>query len=153
MISIIAGMTASRIIGLEGKLPWNIPEDLKNFKRLTSNSVVIMGRKTYESIGRPLPNRENIVVSRTMEETSGIVVCRSFEEAITKAKSFGKEVFLIGGNSIYREGLKVADKMYLSWIKKEYSGDTYFPEFDSSLWKVVKSQDFGEFVLKEYERA
>jgi len=140
-ISIIAGMTQERVIGKDGMLPWNIPEDLRNFRKYTSGNVVVMGRKTYESIisylGKPLPNRENIVVSRTMEVKEGIHVCRSFEEAMDTAQGFGKEVFIIGGTSLFVKGLEVADRLVLSWIKKDYPGDAYFPSFDVTKWKVV----------------
>ena len=155
-ICIIAGLTKKRVIGKEGKLPWHIPEDLKNFKKLTSGQVVVMGRKTFESIlsflGKPLPNRVNIVVSRTMEGKKGIGICRSFEEAMEQAKLFGKDIFIIGGTSMFAEGLKVADKLFLSWVKKAYEGDVYFPEFDMNDWEVIEEKDFGEFVLKVYSR-
>lgn len=152
MISIIAALDPNRVIGKDGKLPWHISEDLKNFKRLTSGATVIMGRRTFESIGRPLPNRNNIVISTTMQPQAGIDVCRSLPEAIEKAKSYNKDIFIIGGSRAYREALPIADRMYLSFVKKEYDGDAYFPEFDESKWKITDRKDFEEFELVAYER-
>ena len=150
---IIAAMTSGkRVIGKDGKLPWDIPEDLKNFRRLTANSTVIMGRKTFESIGRPLPKRDNIVVSSKMEQQEGVVVCKSVEEAVETAKGFGRETFVIGGSGIYKAFLPVADKMYLSFVKKEYDGDVCFPEFDESEWNIESEEDFGEFVFRVFVR-
>lgn len=152
MIALIAGLTKNRIIGKGGSLPWHIPEDLKNFKRLTSGHTIIMGRKTYESIGRPLPNRNNIVVSRTMEPKEGIEVCSSFEEAMDKAGQKEGDTFIIGGTSMFAEGLAVADTLYLSWVKKDYEGDTYFPAFDANDWEMTEEKDFDDFVFTAYKR-
>ena len=152
MISIIAAMTKKRVIGIKHKLPWNIPEELKNFKRLTSGNTVIMGRKTFESIGRPLPNRNNIVVSRSMQASEGITVCGDLNEAVEKGKSFGKEIFIIGGASIYEQAIEFADKMYLSFVKKDVEGDAYFPEFNQDEWSVEKKEEHPEFELVVFVR-
>jgi len=152
MIALIAGLTKNRIIGKDGSLPWHIPEDLRNFKQLTSGHTIIMGRKTYESIGRPLPNRNNIVVSRTMEAADGIEVCSSFEEAMGKARQKEGDTFIIGGTSMFAEGLAVADTLYLSWIKKDYEGNIYFPAFDVNDWKMTEEKDFDDFVFTAYKR-
>ena len=152
MISIIAALTSERVIGKDNKLPWHISDDLRNFKSLTSGNTVVMGRKTFESIGRPLPNRNNVVVSSTLQPSEGIFVCRSLEDAIETSKNFGKEIFIIGGSNIYAQSLEFADRMYLSYVKKNYEGDTFFPEFDESDWRVVERQDFPEFELVVYER-
>jgi len=152
MIALIAGLTKNRIIGKDRSLPWHIPEDLRNFKRLTSGHTIIMGRKTYESIGRPLPNRNNIVVSRTMEAADGIEVCSSFEAAMDKAGQKEGDTFIIGGTSMFAEGLTVADTLYLSWIKKDYEGDTYFPAFDINDWEMTEEKDFDDFVFTAYKR-
>src|SRR3989338_139592 len=117
IISIIAAMDRNRVIGKDNALPWNIPEDLKNFKALTSGKSVIMGRKTFESLGRPLPKRQNIVVSRGMPPIEGVIVCSSLDEAFQAAAS--EEVFVIGGASIYAQALPYADRMYLSYVDKE----------------------------------
>jgi dihydrofolate reductase len=150
MISIIAAMNNERVIGKNNALPWNIPEDLKNFKKLTSGNAIIMGRKTYESIGRPLPNRQNIVVSKTMEPAEGIEVCRSLEAAVTAAKS--EEVFVIGGATIYQQALPFTDRMYLSYVDKKVEGDVFFPKFEEAEWDITKTEQFDGFVLKVFER-
>lgn len=156
MITIIVGMTKERVIGKNNELPWYISEDLKNFKKLTLNNTVIMGRKTYDSIikriGKPLPNRNNIVISRSMQKqdtnsTKEVQVCRSMNEAIETAKQHNNEIYIIGGTSIYKEALPFAKKMMISYIKKEYEGDTYFPEFNQEEWEKESEQDFEEFTF------
>lgn len=148
-------MTKEGVIGKDNSLPWKIPEDLQNFKNVTSGKTVIMGRKTFESIPekyRPLPNRHNIIISRSMSSQEGIDVCRSVKEALEKAESYGKEVFIIGGSSIYEQTLPSADKMYLSFVKKDYQGDTYFPKFNKEEWTVENKKEFQEFELVTYIR-
>ena len=148
-------MTKNRVIGKDNSLPWHIPEDLKNFKELTTENAVIMGRKTWESIPekfRPLPNRNNIVISRNMNSLEGIDVCSSVEEALEKAKSYDKEIFIIGGSSIYEQFLPLTDKMYISYLKEEYAGDTYFPNFNKEDWEIIERKDFAEFEFIVYER-
>ena len=154
MKAIIAAMTKERVIGRDNKLPWNIPEDLINFKRLTLNNTVIMGRKTYESIPkkfRPLPKRHNIILSRSMNAI-GIDVARSFEEALRIADSYGNDIFFIGGPEIYRQALSFADTMFISYIKKNYEGDTYFPKFDQKNWRIEERHDFADFELIVYKK-
>ena len=131
-ISLIVALTKSRVIGKNTSLPWHIPEDLANFKQLTKGNIVIMGRKTFESIGKPLPNRINIVVSKTLpsQQIPGVIILRTFDLALSEAQKSNKQIFIIGGNSIFSEGLKVADTLHVSWIKKEYAGDVYFPTID-----------------------
>ena len=147
-------MTKNRVIGKDNSLPWHIPEDLKNFKELTTENTVIMGRKTWESIPekfRPLPNRNNIVISRNLS-AEGADVCSSVKEALEKAKSYGKEIFIIGGSSIYEQFLPLTDKMYISYLKEEYAGDTYFPNFNKEDWEIIERKDFAEFEFIVYER-
>ena len=119
MIIIIAAMTKSRVICKNNNLIWRIPEDLKNFKRITEWISIIMGRKTYDSIGRPLTNRNNIVISRAMPKAEGVDICPRVEEAIEKAKEYGKDIFIIGGASVYAQTIGIADKMFLSFVKKD----------------------------------
>lgn len=148
-------MTNNRVIGKDNSLIWHIPEDLKNFKELTSNNTVIMGRKTWESIPekfRPLPNRNNIVISRNLSSIEGAEVCSSVANALEKAKSYEKEVFVIGGSSIYEQTLHLASKIYLSYIRKEYDGDTYFPRFNEDDWEITETKDFAEFKFVVYEK-
>lgn len=157
MISIIAAIGKNRELGKDNKLLWHIPEDFKRFKDLTSGHVVIMGRKTYESLPekfRPLPNRANIVVTRDMNfNAKGITVCHSIEEALQFAKQEKtsavfplpsptaevKEIFIIGGASIYEQGIKYADKLYLTLVDKEYpDADAFFPEYSEFKKKVFE---------------
>ena len=152
MIAIIVGLTKKRIIGKNNDLPWKISDDLKNFKKHTNNKTIIMGRKTYESIGRPLPNRNNIVISRTMQPKENLTIATSIEDAIEKAKQFNQDIFIIGGSTIYEKFLPIVDKLYLSWIKQDYDGDTYFPEFNLEDWQEESKEAFDEFDFIIYKR-
>lgn len=155
MISIIAAIGKNRELGKDNKLLWHIPEDAKRFKDLTSGHVVIMGRKTYESLPekfRPLPNRINIVVTRnpTFTKINQLIVVGSIEEAIRLAqdKMPSKEIFIIGGASIYEQGIKYSDKLYLTLVEKEYpDADTFFPDY-SQFKKIVFNKDGVEPFLK-----
>ena len=149
---IIVAMTKDRVIGKDNKMPWHLPEDLKLFKKLTSGNTVIMGRRTYESIGRPLPNRNNIVISRSNADISGVVVCRSMEEAVTRAEEFGQKIFFIGGSEVYRQALPLADYLYISWLKQDCAGDTKFPEFDKSEWERLSETEYPEFTNILYKK-
>ncbi len=155
MIAIIVGMTKNRVIGKGNNLPWHISEDLKNFKKITSGNTVIMGRKTYDSIlsmiGHPLPNRNNIVISRSLLDER-VTVCGSVEEAVGKGRSLEKDIFVIGGATIYKLFLPIVDKKYISWIKKDYEGDVYFPKFNLDEFEVETTQDFGDFEFMVYKR-
>src|SRR3989339_1546089 len=148
MISIIVGMTKTGVIGKDNKLPWHIPDDLQNFKLLTEGKVVIMGRKTFESLPkkfRPLPNRHNMIISRSQDQIEGAEVCTSIEQALEKGKSFQKDIFVIGGAAIFTQALPFVDTMFISYIKKEYEGDIYFPAFNKKEWKIIDKKDFPEF--------
>ena len=150
MISIIAAIAQNGVIDDKNALLWHISEDMRFFKRTTSGHPVIMGRKTYESLGRPLPNRTNVVISRTPREIEGCTVVNSLEEAIALFPK-EEEVFIIGGAQIYAEALKCADRIYLTRVERDYEGDASFPEVDWSQWHLVDEQhhDRGE----EYEGA
>jgi len=152
VIVLIAAMSKNGVIGVDNSLPWSIPEDLANFKRLTLGHPIIMGRSTYESIGRPLPKRVNIVLSRTMRTQEGIIVCKDLKEAFAVARQYHDTVFVIGGATVYAQALLFADKLCISWVKKNYVGDTFFPTVDWSSFKEVFSQEYNDFVYKEYER-
>lgn len=149
---IIAAMTYDRVIGKEGKLPWRIPEDLKKFKQLTTGNTVVMGRRTFESIGKPLSKRNNIVVSTSMQEREGLTVCKNLEDAIEEADRFKCKVFMIGGASIYEQALPLVSEMYLSYVKEFYEGDRYFPEFDRNDWYLADVEDHEEFLWIYYRR-
>ncbi len=152
MITIIAAMTRDRVIGNGNALPWHLPEDLRHFKRITAGNTVLMGRKTFESIGKPLPRRHNVVVSATMAATPGVDVCASVDEGLARARSYGKEVFVIGGAQVYRQALARADRMLISHVRDAHQGDTRFPEFDAAEWEITHREDHGEFELVEYRR-
>lgn len=132
-ISLISAIARSnRAIGKDNALLWHIPEDFKHFKELTSGHAIVMGENTYRSIGRPLPNRTNIVLSQTSDfAPEGVVVVRSIKEALERAKAVEQEeVFIIGGASIYRQFITMADRLYLTLVEGDYEADTFFPEYD-----------------------
>ncbi|MDI6740549.1 MAG: dihydrofolate reductase [Candidatus Edwardsbacteria bacterium] len=149
---IIVAMTKDHVIGKSGKMPWHISDDLKLFKKLTTGNTVIMGRTTYESIGKPLPKRTNIVVSATVKEIPGAEVCATFEDAVKKAEGLRRDIFFIGGASIYKQALPIADAMHVSWVKQQYAGDARFPEFDLARWEKVSEEDYPEFIHALYQR-
>ena len=141
MISIIAAVAQNGVIGDKNALLWHISEDMRFFKRTTSGHPVIMGRKTYESLGRPLPNRTNVVISRTQREIEGCTVVGSLEEAVALFPK-EEEVFIIGGAQIYALALAIADKMYLTRVYHDYQGDTSFPKWDSDEWQLSNKESF-----------
>ena len=155
---IIAAMTRDRVIGKDGKLPWRIPDDMDLFRQFTVGNTVIMGRKTYESIGRPLKDRVNIVVSSSMHGASGLYVCRSLEKALDLAGKLDlsngvkTEAFVIGGSGLYQAALPLAGRMYISYVKQDYRGDAYFPEFSEEDWVVKERKEYNEFRWVHYER-
>jgi dihydrofolate reductase len=154
-INVIVAMTKSRVIGKDGTLPWHLSEDLKLFKAHTTGNIVVMGRKTFDSIGRPLPNRRNIVVSKSIkdsEKVAGVAYYPDLEHAIAAAQEGDGRIFIIGGASIYHQMIEKADRLYISLVDGEYEGDTYFPEIKDELWKVVVTEPHAGFTLKIYER-
>src|SRR5262245_13348794 len=134
-VYLIAAVASNGIIGANGKLPWNLPEDLRHFKKLTLGHPVIMGRRTWESLKGPLPGRENIVVTRRRDyEAPGAAVASSLEAAL--ALCAGEPVaFVIGGTSLFRDSLPLAAGLVLTEIKRDYPGDTWFPEWDRAQWR------------------
>jgi dihydrofolate reductase len=149
---IVVAMTEDRVIGNDNGIPWHIPEDLEHFKRLTTGGVVIMGRKTFQSIGRPLPDRHNLIVSKTLAEVDGAEVVPSLEAAIERASQFHKDIFFIGGREIYKKALDIAGFMYVSWIPGHAEGDTKFPPFDHTRWEPVDEKVHENFRLVLYRR-
>ena len=138
MIGLIVAYTRNRVIGNKGQIPWRIKGEQRRFRELTTGNVVIMGRKSYEEIGRPLPNRFNIIVSRTEKyEDENLITVPSLTEAIEYAKEnfTDKDIFLSGGAGIYNEGLPLAEKLFITEVDATILGDTYFPEFDESLYE------------------
>lgn len=152
-LSIIAIVAANDVIGRGNQLPWHMPADLKRFKQLTMGHHLIMGRKTYQSIGKPLPGRINVVVTRNLDFTpDGVAVARSVEEAISKAEAAGDdEIFIGGGADVYAQTLHRADRMYITRVHGEPEGDTFFPEFDDvNEWKLVDAEHFEADERNEY---
>ncbi|HAA93900.1 MAG: hypothetical protein CMM48_15355 [Rhodospirillaceae bacterium] len=135
-LSLIVAMAENRVIGRDGDLPWRIPEDLQRFKNTTMGKPMIMGRKTWESLGRPLPGRPHIVISRDPEYAAdGVVTVTSFEDARANAEALADdEIMVIGGAEIYRAALDRANRIYLTEVHQAVDGDTYFPEFDRTDW-------------------
>ena len=174
MISLIVAMSKNRVIGQGGKIPWHISNDLKRFKALTMGHPIIMGRKTYESLGHALPGRTNIVLSQSPAFSApGCATVKSLKEALDSAKNSegGKdEVFIIGGESLYKQTLLSADKIYLTLVDIEVVGDpsplgkdegqvAFFPEFNKSEWKIISQEkhegegnDFPGYAYFIYER-
>jgi dihydrofolate reductase len=150
-MTVLAAMTASRVIGRDNQLPWHIPEELDLFRRLTIGGTLIMGRRTFEAIGRPLPGRRNIVVSRTLIPTTGIEICTSFVQALRQTAG-EKEVFAIGGRQIFAEALPLADYLRISWLHQEYAGDVFFPHLAEETWRVQSREEFAEFTHILYRR-
>ena len=144
-------MANNRVIGNKGKLPWRIPEEMKFFKATTTNNTVLMGRNTFESIGRPLPNRLNIVLSKTMPEQKGVIVMRDIEQVFDFPLIMGT-IFLIGGAQMYESLLDRCDGAYLSHIAGEYEGDTFFPELGKDFGPGRVVQTSNQFEVRYYKR-
>lgn len=158
MISIIVAVAENGVIGDQNALLWHISEDLRRFKTLTTGHPVVMGRKTFESLGRPLPNRTNVVISRQELAIAGCEVVHSLDEALALFPA-DEEVFIIGGAQIYAEALPIADRFYLTRVGHAYEGDTRFPEWDADAWRLAASErhDRGAeyphpFTFETYER-
>ena len=158
LVALIAAVAANRSIGRDNRMPWHLPEDLKRFKSLTFGHPVLMGRRTWESIGRPLPGRENIVLTRSADFSApGCRVAHSLEEALESCRG-ADTVFVIGGVELYRAALPLADRLLLTEIRREYPGDAFFPAFDRSLFRETsrqrnRSSDGLEYDFVEYWRA
>jgi len=142
-LSLIVAMARNRVIGRDNAMPWHLPEDLKFFKSMTMGKPIVMGRKTFESIGRPLPGRLNIVITRDSAwQHEGVAVAHSLEDALALAQADpgareAGEIMVIGGEQIYRAALKKADRLYITRVDTEVAGDAYFPEFDEGDWRQV----------------
>jgi dihydrofolate reductase len=146
----IAAMSQNRVIGSEGKIPWHIPEDFKWFKKITTGNTILMGRKTFESIGRPLPNRVTIVLSRGDFNCPGVRTVKALSEIDLSNES--GEVFVCGGAEVYRQTLPRCSDLYLTLVKREVTGDTFFPEFESLFEHVEVIGDTPEYRIDHYRR-
>jgi dihydrofolate reductase len=133
------------VIGDKGAMPWYLSADLKKFRKITTGFPIIMGRKTYQSIGRPLSNRTNIIISRDSDYSAdGCLVFNTLDNALGHACQLASEVFIIGGSTLYEALLPVADTLYITQIHQEFAGDTSFPEFDSHEWQEVAREDIND---------
>ncbi len=147
---LIAAIAKNRVIGNAGKLPWHISEDLKRFKKLTTGHTILMGRKTFESIGKPLPNRRNIIL--TSQKISGIETYPTIEKALEELRNEEK-VFVIGGGEIYQQTLPLADELYLTFVEQEVEGDTFFPEYEKILqqqFQLVNEEIHEGYCFRDY---
>ncbi len=139
-LSIIVAIANHQVIGINNTLPWHLPEDLKRFRALTTGHHIIMGRKTYESLGRLLPGRTTVIVTRNKNfRLEGALIAHSLEGAVALCKS-DNEVFLIGGAELYQDGLKLANKLYITEVDLTVDGDAFFPEFDLNLWQETSRE-------------
>jgi dihydrofolate reductase len=139
MISLIVAHDLNRVIGYENEMPWHLPSELQYFKKMTMGKPMIMGRKTFESIGRPLPGRRNIVITRnTNYSADGIEVVGSLDEALQLVQDV-PEIMIIGGAQIFEQAMAIADKLYITLINYEFNGDTYFPQYEE--WQLTSSSE------------
>lgn len=160
----IAAISDNFVIGLNNRMPWHLPEDLKLFKQRTLGNIIIMGRKTFESIGRPLPGRTTIVISSSdkVRETlgeSGIKVCADLESALKEAASAAEKpsaknpkIFVAGGASVYAQAIDGAQQLYISRVPGNFDGDTFFPKFTNIEWRLTGSEKHADFTLESYSR-
>ena len=163
-VAMIAAMSRNRVIGVNNRLPWYLPEDLKRFKSLTLGKPLVMGRKTFESIGRALPGRLNIVITRDSHyQREGIRVCHSLDEALQLADhqaliDGADEIMVMGGGEIYRQALAVADRLHLTEVDVEVEGDAFFPDFECDQWEeveripMVSEPDRPNYAFVQYRR-
>lgn len=141
-MKLIVAKASNNVIGDNNNLIWHLPNDLKHFKNLTTNHPIIMGRKTYESLGRALPNRTNIIITRdTNYVDDQIVITYSLENAIKKAKEINSDYFIIGGGEIYKQAMLLADELYITEVHHEFEGDTFFPEIDEETFEEVSREN------------
>jgi dihydrofolate reductase len=140
-ISLIVAMSKNRVIGRDNKMPWHLSADLKRFRAITMNAPILMGRKTFESIGKPLDGRTNLILSKNTDyQPAGCLVFNSLETALNDAQNYGEELFVIGGATLYEMALPLAKQLYLTDIQAEFEGDTFFPEFDLNDWREIGSE-------------
>ena len=141
LISAIVAMASNRVIGNRGDIPWKIPGEQKMFKEITLGHTVIMGRKTYESIGRPLPGRTNIVITRQTDfQAAGCIIAHDLDSAFKTCSPEENEAFICGGGQLYRESLPVTDRIYLTVLPRDVPGDTFFPEISELEFKITRSE-------------
>lgn len=153
LISAIFAMSRNRVIGKDNDLPWYLSDDLKFFKKKTLGHHIIMGRNSFEAIGRPLPKRTNVILTRNpYYVVSQCLIAHTVEEALSLAYNNGEEeAFIIGGEAVFRTALPLLDKIYMTYIDEDIEGDTYFPEFDESEWELISTQNFNADEKNDYD--
>jgi dihydrofolate reductase len=165
IISHLVAVSNELVIGVDNDLPWNLKDDLAHFKKYTLNKVIIMGRKTYESIGRPLPNRINYVISRTIKEIDGAHVFNNLEEAMLSAEKHNKnldienEIVIIGGGYLFEETLPILNKLVITKVDCSVEGDVYYPKINMNNWELISSESYikdsdndYDFKIEEYKK-
>ncbi len=151
MITIIAAIANNNALGINNKLIWHLPEDLKRFKRVTNGHHVIMGRKTFESLGKPLPNRTTIIITRNKNyKANNCIVVNSLDEALKNVKQ-DKNPFILGGAEIYKLAMPIADKLDLTIVHHEFEADAFFPEIDTSIWKEKSREKFKADEMNKFD--
>ena len=144
-------MSLNRVIGAGGKLPWHLPEDFKWFKQMTTGQVIVMGRKTFASIGKPLPNRTTIVLSRSHTPIPGVRLAAGFEDIdLSDPDLLGREIFICGGAEIYAQALPRCSDLFLTLVKREVPGDVFFPPFEAQFELHQKIRDLPDFTILHY---
>ncbi|MBL4724380.1 MAG: dihydrofolate reductase [Lutibacter sp.] len=142
MITIIAAVAENNALGKDNQLIWHLPADLKRFKKVTLNHHIIMGRKTFESLGKPLPNRTSIIITRnTTYKADGCIVVNSLQEALEAAKE-DENPYILGGADIYNQAIKIADELDLTFVHHSFEADAFFPKIDKEIWKETSREDF-----------
>ena len=157
VISHVVAMSNNNVIGVNNKLPWQLKDDLEHFKEYTTGKIIIMGRKTFESIGRPLPNRQNFVISSNLREVDGISIFQNLENAIIAAKKYNKnlnsaqEIAIIGGGYLFRDSINYFNKLVLTRVDCEIDGDVYYPKIDLRNWELESSENFLKSEVNQYD--
>lgn len=140
-LAILAAVAVNRVIGRDNMLPWHLPADLKHFKALTMGQIVVMGRRTFDSIGRPLPGRVNVVLTRQPDlQLPGVEIAASMEAVLDRFRGDARTIFIIGGAELFQQTLPDCDRLYLTEIEQAFSGDTFFPEFDRDDWREISRE-------------
>jgi dihydrofolate reductase len=159
IISHVVAMSNNWVIGVNNDLPWSLKDDLAHFKKYTTGKIIVMGRKTYESIGRPLPNRVNFVISSTLKDIEGVSIFTSLEDAIEAAKIYNldqeiaNEIAIIGGGYLFRDSIDSFNKLILTRVDCSIDGDVYYPEIDFSNWELISSDEFLKNEDNQYDFA
>lgn len=151
-MKMIGAVAENRVIGKGDGMPWDLPDEYEHYRRIIDDQTVIMGRRSFEIFSDDLTSRHAVVVSHSRERLDGAIVCGSLEEAVAKATSLGREVYVNGGASIYKQAIALVDEMDLSIVKGEFQGDAYFPEFEASAWDIVERTDHGAWEFRRYVR-